>query len=75
MARKKTDKDYLAAVRKEIKTAIEKEYRSVENFAYAHDIRKSTLYRILNGERKDCMVSTLADVAKALGKKFTLKIG
>lgn len=73
MQSKKTD-DPFATVRKQIRDLIDQKYPTIEKFAYENDLSKSTLSRFLNGERKEYSVVTLSKIARALGKKITLRL-
>lgn len=73
MQPKKTH-DPFATIRKQIKELIARDYPTIEKFAYENDISKSTLSRFLNGTRKEYSVITLAKIARALGKKITIRL-
>lgn len=73
MARKKNT-DYLSsALRREIRKMIFEQFQSLDEFQRQTGVNKSTLSRIITGERTDCMLSTLGQIAKALGKKIQVK--
>jgi DNA-binding Xre family transcriptional regulator len=48
-------------------------YKSLDEFQRQTGVNKSTLSRLITGERTDCMLSTLGQIAKALGKKMSVK--
>lgn len=61
-------------LRREIKELISREYQSIDAFHRATGVNKSTLSRILSGDRNDCMVSTLGQIATGLGKRLTIRL-
>ena len=73
MARKKSTAYLTPALRSEIRKMIADEYQSLDEFQRLTGVNKSTLSRVISGERNDCMVSTLGQVAKALKKKLVIR--
>ena len=63
----------LESLRRQIKSEIKSQFRSIEQFCFKSGMDKSVMYRFLRGERKDVHFSTLSRIAKQLGKKFELK--
>lgn len=73
MARKKNTVYLTPALRNEIRKMIADKYQSLDEFQRLTGVNKSTLSRVISGERTDCMLSTLGQVAKALKKKLVVK--
>ena len=70
----KNDKnDVLAGLRKEVLSEIKKRYSTVEQFCWENDLNKATLSNFINN-RKDFRTSTLAQIAKALGKELKISL-
>jgi len=72
MARKKNTAYLTPALRSEIRKMISEEYGSLDEFQRRTGVNKSTLSRIISGDRNDCMLSTLGQVAKALKKRLVV---
>jgi predicted transcriptional regulator len=67
--------DPLKDLRKQIDELIKEEYKSYDDFCLnGADIPKSTLSRLLSGERTEFRFKTLQKIAKALGKKLVIKL-
>lgn len=73
MARKKDTGFLTPALRSEIRKLIAENYKSLDEFQRLTGVNKSTLSRVISGERNDCMLSTLGQVAKALKKKLVVR--
>lgn len=70
----KSDKfDHLASFRKEVLTEIRKNYSTVEQFCWENDLNKATLSNFLNN-KKDFRISTLAQIAQALGRELEVRL-
>lgn len=74
MARKKNTAYLTPALRAEVRRLILAKYRSLDEFQRETGVNKSTLSRVITGERTDCMLSTLGQVAKALRKRLVVRI-
>ena len=61
----------LESLRRQIKSDIQSNYRTVEEFCFTHQISKGLLSQFF-ASKQDLKVSTLCRIAKALGK--TVKI-
>lgn len=73
MARKKNG-DYLTkSLRNEIRTLVIEKHQSLDHFEKVTGVPKSTLSRIITGERNDCMLSTLGEIAKGVKKKLVIR--
>ena len=78
--KRKYQTDPLATFRKQLKQAIEKNYRTVEEFCQVEDFSKSTMSRLLNtaddldGKRTEYQIYTLYRIAEAVGKKLVIKM-
>jgi lambda repressor-like predicted transcriptional regulator len=66
--------DVLAAFRKEVLAEIKKRSPTVEQFCWENDLNKATLSNFLNN-KKDFRISTLAQIAHALGKELKISLG
>lgn len=67
--------DPLKDLRKQIDELIQEEYKSYDDFCLnGADIPKSTLSRLLSGERTEFRFKTLQKIAKALNKKLVIKL-
>lgn len=74
MATKK-DRDPLKELRAQVKVLIPKKYKSIDDFCLnAADIPKSTMSRLLSGERTEFRYATLQKIAAALGKKLVIRL-
>lgn len=73
MARRKNSEFLTSALRHEIRHLIAQKYQSLDHFQRMTGIPKSTISRLITGERNDCMLSTLGLIAKALKKKLVVK--
>ncbi len=73
MARKRNTGYLTPALRNEIRKLIAQNYQSLDEFQRLTGVNKSTLSRVISGERNDCMLSTLGQVAKALKKKLVVR--
>lgn len=65
--------DPLAGLRKEILGEIRKRYQTVERFCWENDLNKATLSNFLNN-KKDFRISTLVQIASALGRDLKIKL-
>jgi predicted transcriptional regulator len=70
---KQKNEDPLKAMRDQVEQLIRESYRTVEEFCWDKDLSKATVSNFLHG-KKDFQVSTLAKIAKALGKKVSIRI-
>lgn len=66
--------DPLSSFRKEVGKLIRAQYPSVEKFCFEEDFQKSTLSRLLSGKRTEFQIATLMRIARALGKKVTVRL-
>jgi predicted transcriptional regulator len=73
MARKKNGIYLTKTLRNEIRALIAEKYQSLDEFERATGVPKSTLSRIITGERNDCMLSTLGLIAKGLKKNLVIR--
>ena len=73
MARKKNTEYLTPILRHEIRNLIASKYKSLDEFQRKTGVNKSTLSRIITGDRTDCMLSTLGQVAKGLKKKLVIR--
>ncbi|GJL79165.1 MAG: hypothetical protein NPINA01_21540 [Nitrospinaceae bacterium] len=69
---KKATKTVLDEARNQLRVYIEKNYETVEQFCWDKDLNKATVSNFLN-EKKDFQVSTLEKIAKAMGKKLSIR--
>jgi predicted transcriptional regulator len=68
-------KDPLVELRKQIKNLVPEKFKSFDDFCLnGADIPKSTLSRLLSGERTEFRYCTLQKIAKALGKKLVIRL-
>ena len=68
-------KDPLSEFRTQVRREIEANFKSVDDFCLNHaDVPKSTVSRLLSGERSEFRNSTLQKIAKALGKKLVIRL-
>jgi hypothetical protein len=65
--------DVLVALRKEVLIEIKKNYSTVEQFCWDNDLNKATVSNFLNN-RKDFRVSTLKQIANALGREINITL-
>ena len=70
---KNAKNDVLSNLRKDVLNEINKRYKTVEQFCWENDLNKATLSNFLN-DKKDFRVSTLAQIAKALGKDLKISL-
>ncbi|MGE3261389.1 MAG: helix-turn-helix domain-containing protein [Bacteriovoracia bacterium] len=70
---KNANNDVLAKLRKDVMSEINKHYKTVEQFCWENDLNKATLSNFLN-DKKDFRVSTLAQIAKALGRELKISL-
>ena len=73
MARKKKTATLTTAIRLEIRNLIAEKFKSLDEFEKVTGVPKSTLSRIITGDRNDCMLSTLGLIAKGLKKKLVVR--
>jgi predicted transcriptional regulator len=74
MATKK-EIDPLKEFRKQVKDLATEKYRSLDDFCLnGADIPKSTLSRLLSGERTEFRFATLQKIAKGLNKKLVIRL-
>ena len=73
MARKKNTAYLTPALRNEIRRLVASEYKSLDEFQRLTGVNKSTLSRIITGDRTDAMLSTLGQIAKGLHKKLVVR--
>jgi DNA-binding Xre family transcriptional regulator len=73
MARKKNTAYLTPALRNEIRRLVAAEYQSMDELQRLTGVNKSTLSRIITGERTDVMLSTLGQIAKALHKRLIVR--
>ncbi len=67
--------DPLKELRKQVDELIRENYKSYDDFCLNEaDIPKSTLSRLLSGERTEFRFNTLQKIAKALGKKLVIRL-
>ena len=67
--------DPLKELRKQVDELIQENYKSYDDFCLNEaDIPKSTLSRLLSGERTEFRFKTLQKIAKALGKKLVIRL-
>ncbi len=62
-------KNLLRSLRDQLKKHIDAHYNSVEEFCWDKEVNKATVSNFLNS-KKDFQVSTLAKIARAMGKKL-----
>lgn len=65
--------DVLAALRKEVLVEIKKNYSTVEQFCWDKDLNKATLSNFIN-DKKDFRISTLVQIASAVGKELQIRL-
>lgn len=70
---KNAKNDVLANLRKDVLNEIKKRHKTVEQFCWENDLNKATLFNFLN-DKKDFRVSTLAQIARALGKDLKISL-
>lgn len=63
----------LATLRNQVKEEILKSYSTTEQFCWDNELNKATLSNFLN-DKKDFRVSTLVQIANALGKRLVIRI-
>lgn len=63
--------DVLASLRRDVLHEIKKRHKTVEQFCWENDLNKATPSNFLN-DKKDFRVSTLAQIANALGKELKI---
>ncbi len=63
--------DILEELKNQLKNYIEEHHRSVEEFCWDKEVNKATVSNFLNS-KKDFRVSTLAKMAKAMGKRLNI---
>lgn len=67
--------DPLKELRKQVDELIRENYKSYDDFCLNEaDIPKSTLSRLLSGERTEFRFNTLQKIAKALGKRLVVRL-
>ena len=75
MATKKKKNEPLAELREQVKKEISKKYKSVDDFCLnASGVPKSTVSRLLSGQRTEFRYATLQKIAKGLGKKLVIRL-
>ena len=57
-----------------IKSAILKDYPTIENFCFIHDLPKATIFRFLSEDDCNFTANTLLKVVKALEKSLDIKL-
>lgn len=72
--KKRPGYDPLSDLRTQVKELALKKHRTLEKFCYEEDIQKSTVSRLVNGQRTEFRIETLMKVAAALGKKLVIRI-
>jgi predicted transcriptional regulator len=73
MATKKTDP--LEELRKQVRELIYQNYKSIDDFCLnSSGVPKSTISRLLSGERAEFRFDTLQKIAKGLDKKLTIRL-
>jgi hypothetical protein len=65
--------DVLEKFRGEVKKELSKKHKTVEQFCWEHDLSKATLSNFFNN-KKDFRVSTLVQIAAALGKNLVVEM-
>ena len=71
--RKNTDP--LREFRKQVRKLVPQKYQSFDDFCLnGADVPKSTMSRMLSGERTEFRFSTLSKVAQGLGKKLVVRM-
>ena len=71
----KNKDDPLRELRKQVDTLVNENYRSYDEFCLNEaDIPKSTLSRLLRGERTEFRFDTLQKIANALKKKLVIRL-
>ena len=74
MATKK-EQDPLKEFRQQVDKPVKEKYASYDDFCLnVADIPKSTMSRLLSGERTEFRFSTLQRIAKGLGKKLVIRL-
>lgn len=74
MATKKKN-DPLKEFREQVRESISENYKSIDDFCLnVTGIPKSTISRLLSGERTEFRFSTLQKIAKGLNKKFIIRL-
>lgn len=71
---KKFGYDPLGVFRTQAGGLIKKRYKTVEEFCWEKEIPKSVLSRLLSGKQTEFHLETLVRVARALGKKVTIRL-
>ena len=69
----KKGKDPLGVMRAQVERLIAEKYPTVEQFCWAKDLNKATVSNFLN-QKKDFRVSTLLQLADALGADLIIKL-
>jgi predicted transcriptional regulator len=73
MATKKTDP--LEELRKQVRELIYQNYKSIDDFCLnSSGVPKSTISRLLSGERTEFRFDTLQKIANGLDKKLTIRL-
>ena len=71
----KKPSDPLKEFRRQVRELVTTNYRSFDDFCLNRaDIPKSTMSRLLSGERTEFRLATLRKIAKGLGKKLVIHL-
>jgi len=70
---KKKNADPLAKMRNQLEKRIFEEFTTVEQFCWDKDLNKATISNFLN-DKKDFRVSTLRQIAEAIGRKLVIRM-
>ena len=72
----KRNPDPLRELRQQVRELVTAKYKSFDDFCLNKaDIPKSTMSRLLSGERTEFRLATLQKIAKGLGKKLVIRLG
>ena len=67
--------DPLKELRQQVRELVTAKYRSFDDFCLNKaDVPKSTVSRLLSGERTEFRLLTLQKIAKGLGKKLVIRM-
>lgn len=71
----KRSPDPLKELRQQVRELVKAKYRSYDDFCLNRaDIPKSTMSRLLSGERTEFRLVTLNKIARGLGKKLVIRL-
>ncbi len=70
---RKKNEDALSHIRRRVKTYIEENYKTVEEFCWDKNLNKATISNFLRS-KKDFRVSTLVKLAEATGQDLVIRL-